>query len=193
MPKSAGPTLSVASVHPAPWIRWAAHAVPLCALPSGIWRIALVLGLLPDTWYSRTSATIGIGESIYIVMITVISEALALLTLGLVSPWGERFPLWIPLLGGRPVPVLAAVLPAGFGAAAVTALCGWYFLDRYQLHIQVDPLIGSEKSTDTAISTAGEALLAVCYAPLLAWGPLLAIVTFAYYHRRTKQIPEKSM
>jgi hypothetical protein len=26
-------------------------------------------------------------------------------------------------------------------------------------------------------------LLSACYAPLLAWGPLLAIVTVAYYRR----------
>ncbi|MCF2434810.1 hypothetical protein LV779_08895 [Streptomyces thinghirensis] len=35
------------------------------------------------------------------------SEALALLTLGLVRPWGEVVPRRVPLLGGRPVPVMA--------------------------------------------------------------------------------------
>jgi hypothetical protein len=51
----------------------------------------------------------------------------SLLTLGLVQRWGETFPRWIPWLGGRPVPVKLAVIPAGYvavlvGAAAVGLL-----------------------------------------------------------------------
>lgn len=42
----------------------------------------------------------------------------SLLTIGLVRPWGERFWPWLPLLGGRGVPVALAVVPA----AAVAAL-----------------------------------------------------------------------
>ncbi|MEU6867621.1 hypothetical protein ABZ924_31025 [Streptomyces sp. NPDC046876] len=30
-------------------------------------------------------------------------------------------------------------------------------------------------------------LMTACYAPLLAWGPLLAVVTVAYYRRRRGQ------
>ncbi|MFJ6485972.1 MULTISPECIES: hypothetical protein [unclassified Streptomyces] len=31
-------------------IKWTAYAIPLCALPSGLWRITLVTGW-PD-WYA---------------------------------------------------------------------------------------------------------------------------------------------
>jgi hypothetical protein len=43
----------------------------------------------------------------------------ALLTLGLVQRWGEVFPSWLPRIGGRPVPVSLAVVPALFVAMAV--------------------------------------------------------------------------
>ncbi|MEV0086934.1 hypothetical protein [Saccharopolyspora sp. NPDC050642] len=36
----------------------------------------------------------------------------AALTWGLIRPWGERFPRWIPGAAGRPVPVDLAVVPA---------------------------------------------------------------------------------
>lgn len=78
------------------WAVLAAHAVPLVTLPSGLWRIAVVAGvpLLPQ-------AVQDWGEGLYIVMLSVVAECLALLTLGLVRPWGEVVPRWIPLIGGR--------------------------------------------------------------------------------------------
>lgn len=36
----------------------------------------------------------------------------AVLTWGLIRPWGERFPRWIPLAAGRRVPIDLAVVPA---------------------------------------------------------------------------------
>ncbi len=58
--------------------------------------------------------------------LAMVNVAGALLTLGLVRPWGERLPRWIPWIGGRPVPprlplfmalpVAALVTSAGIGA-----------------------------------------------------------------------------
>ena len=45
----------------------------------------------------------------------------AVLTVGLVRPWGERFPRWMLGLAGRRVPVRLAVVPAALLAVAVTA------------------------------------------------------------------------
>ncbi|SCG40572.1 hypothetical protein [Micromonospora inositola] len=45
----------------------------------------------------------------------------AVLTLGLVRPWGERFPRWMIGLAGRRVPIGLAVVPAGLVAVSVTA------------------------------------------------------------------------
>src|SRR5690606_5586783 len=38
------------------------------------------------------------------------------LTLGLIRPWGEVFPRWVPGLAGRRVPVAAAAVPGGLVA-----------------------------------------------------------------------------
>jgi hypothetical protein len=155
---------------PAP--RWAvrtAHIVPLCVLPSGLWRIALVAGVAG--YHGRLKP----WEGPYILSLTVVSEALALLTFGLVRPWGEVVPGRIPFLGGRRIPVMAAVIPAALGAFAVTAI--WTFAT-----------VNSPNLADGSMGLRGAALWAVyaCYAPLLAWGPLLALVTAAYYRRRRR-------
>ena len=39
------------------------------------------------------------------------------LTIGLIRPWGVRFPRWMPRLAGRPVPVAAAAVPAAWWPA----------------------------------------------------------------------------
>src|SRR5438067_2099990 len=43
------------------------------------------------------------------------------LTFGLIRPWGEVFPRWIPLLRGRRVPILLAFVPAVAVAILVTS------------------------------------------------------------------------
>jgi hypothetical protein len=152
-----------------PWAERAAHLVPLCVLPSGLWRIALVAGLAGYQGHLRT------WEGPYILSLTVVTEALALLTFGLVRPWGEVVPAWIPFLGGRRVPTAAAVVTASLGAFAVTAL--WTYAAVHS------PNLGNGPA-----GLSGMSLWAIyaCYAPLLAWGPLLGAVTVAYLRRRTR-------
>jgi hypothetical protein len=147
------------------WAHVAAHTAALITLPSGLWRIALVAGV-PLTSITHIPA----GEKVYIVGLSLVAEGAALLTLGLVRPWGEAVPAWVPLLGGRRVPPMAAVVPAAAGAAALTAIWGYAFAG----FVHHDPL-------GTPVQTA---VLVACYAPLLAWGPLLGAVTFAYARRR---------
>jgi hypothetical protein len=157
---------------PAPrWAERAAHLVPLCVLPSGLWRIALVAGLAGYRGHLRT------WEGPYILSLTLVSEALALLTFGLVRPWGEVVPGWIPFLGGRRVPTMVAVITASLGAFAVTVV--WTFA-----------AVNSPNPASGPVGLSGVSLWAVyvCYAPLLAWGPLLAVVTVAYHRRRTRRV-----
>ncbi|MCX5378713.1 hypothetical protein [Streptomyces sp. NBC_00091] len=152
------------------WAALAAHAVPLVTLPSGLWRIALVAGLPVAAEPVRT-----VGESLYVLSLTVVSEALALLTLGLVQPWGETVPRWIPLLGGRNVPPLAAVIPALAGATALFGLWGW-----------VGYVMAANLAAGSVTDTPAQlVLLLACYLPLLAWAPLLTVSAIAYYRRRT--------
>ncbi|KUH35852.1 MULTISPECIES: hypothetical protein [Streptomyces] len=150
------------------WAVLAAHAVPLVTLPSGLWRIALAAGLPV-----AEQPVEGGWEIAYVVGLSVLSELLALLTLGLVQGWGEVVPRWVPLLGGRGVRPLAAVVPALLGAAGLTGLAAYGF------YAQAAGL------GDGSIGTpAQDALLLVCYLPLLTWPPLLVAVTVAYHRRR---------
>ncbi|TVT46420.1 MFS transporter [Amycolatopsis rhizosphaerae] len=86
-------------------------------------------------------------------------------TLGLVRPWGEIAPRWLPLIGGR--------RPALLGAAMLCTTVGWFAFS------QAASLIGRVAQT-----TAQQVVPVVCYAPLLAWPPLLVATTVAYYRRR---------
>ncbi|HYH29860.1 MAG TPA: hypothetical protein VD903_05700 [Pseudonocardia sp.] len=156
---------------PAPrWAVVAAHLVPLTALPSGLWRVPLALGF--------PMGIVGVRlqwwEPWYFLVLSLVTEGVALLTLGLVRPWGERVPSWVPLLGGRRVPPLAAVVPAAAGAVAVQVI--WTYAFRGF------PELGSFRFAHDG----WRVLMIACYAPLLLWGPLLAAVTVAYYRRRCR-------
>ncbi|MFF4223926.1 hypothetical protein ACFYZH_13840 [Streptomyces abikoensis] len=154
-----------------------ARAVPLVVLPSGLWRMAMAVGVpvgfsgqLAEDWRP------GLETTSYITLLTLVVELLAFLTLGLVRPWGERTPRWLPLLGGRHVPVWAAVVPAALGALAVTACVMPMFWGH---------LPGSAGAAEGPHGAAAW-IMNACYLPLLLWGPLLAVVTVAYARRRLR-------
>ncbi|MFF4739834.1 hypothetical protein ACFY2W_28690 [Streptomyces sp. NPDC001262] len=158
---------------PARWAVRTAHIIPLLTLPSGIWRLLLAAGHhagYTDAGYKALGTT-GWGAA-YVVGLSLAGEALALLTLGLVRPWGEVLPHWIPLLGGRRVPWKAAVVPAGLGAVALTVLCSSFALWWAFPHDDMTP--------------AGSVMAGFLYLPLVAWGPLLAAVTVSTYRRRRR-------
>lgn len=159
------------------WAVWAARAVPLALVPSSLWRIALGFGV--DVGFTGQLAedfsAPGWVTTPYVIVLSLVAEGLALLTLGLVRPWGERLPRWLPWVGGRPVPPLAAVIPAALGAAAVTAVTVAGAVLWNGPENNGDP--------DAPQGLAG-LVMTVCYAPLLLWGPLLAAVTVSYHRRR---------
>jgi hypothetical protein len=153
--------------------RIAAHAVPFIILPSGLWRMGVVLAV--PGFGTAEARDHGGGLDVYLILLFVVSEALGLLTLGLVQPWGESVPRWIPLLGGCRIPPLAAVVPAALGALASLWVVYYFFLS-----ILFEGFPPGHTTTE-------EVVLTVCYLPLLAWGPLLGSVTYAYYRRRTRE------
>lgn len=160
------------------WAVWAAHAVPLVVVPSSLWRIAQGFGV--DVGFTGQLAEQFAAPgwiTPYVIALSLVTEGLALLTLGLVRPWGERFPRWLPWVGGRPVPTLGAVIAAALGALAVTAVTGVGAVFWNGPENNGDP--------DAPQGLAGLVMTA-CYAPLLLWGPLLAAVTVSYLRRRTR-------
>jgi len=169
------------------WARVAALAVPLTVLPSSVWRIAactfhapIVRGDLGSALGS--SGLPGVPLGLYVVLLSIVSELLAFATVGLVSTWGEVFPRWIPVLHGRRVPPLSAVVPAALGAAVLTLLWTWTAVSM-SLGLRVD---GRPHLQDAPLSFGDwQGLVAVvAYAPLLLWGPLLGAVTISYWRRR---------
>lgn len=164
-------------LRPAPGVsafaRRLAHVLALITLPSGLWRIALVAGLPVVS----SAIVLPLSERIQIVALSLVAEVLALLSLGLVQRWGEVLPGWLPLVGGRPIHRLAATIPAALGAAALTAI--WTFAVVGVVNRTMGG--GLDYFFPTALQ---KAVLLVCYVPLLAWGPLLAVLTVAYFRRR---------
>jgi hypothetical protein len=88
------------------------------------------------------------------------------LTLGLVRPWGEVFPRWVPGLAGRPVPVAAAAVPGSLVATAVT------FAAVPMLLVLPD---------DGLVPTLVSAVVFPCW----LWGPALALAVWGYVGHRT--------
>ncbi|WP_431045877.1 hypothetical protein ACQUSR_29930 [Streptomyces sp. P1-3] len=165
-----GPTATATAVPR--WARRAATAAALTNVPSGLWRIAIAVGIPVGLAHSEYEAMGAPGwGSLFLVCLSVVSEAFALLALGLVRPWGEVWPRWVPWLRGRTIPVAAAVVPAAFGVLATSVYGVAFVYTALNSELEAEPW--------------GVVLLNVCYLPLLAWGPLLAAVTVHYYRRRT--------
>ena len=169
------------------WARITACAVPLTVLPSSVWRIAACTFHAPIMRGDLGSAPGSSGQpdvplGLYVIVLSVVSELLALATVGLVSAWGEVFPRWIPVMRGRRVPALFAAVPAALGAAALTLLWTWMAVSML-LGLRID---GRPQAAASPVSFGDwKGLVAVAaYAPLLLWGPLLGAVTISYWRRR---------
>ena len=95
------------------------------------------------------------------------------LTTGLLARWGEVFWSWVPRVGGRPVPVAAAVVP-GLIVAGATTSAGLSFW-RLVLVGELSRLPGA---ADDWAAWAPELLWPV-------WGVALAVACLAYLGRRS--------
>ncbi|MBW8482500.1 hypothetical protein K1Y72_09005 [Actinomadura sp. PM05-2] len=154
------------------WARWAAHGAALVNVPSGLWRIGLACGLAFGLADSELRALHAPGwGSLYLVGLSALAEVFGFLALGLVQPWGETWPRWVPLVRGRRVPVLAATVPAALGSL-ITTVYGVLFVYT-NFHSQIDA------------APWAKVLIQVLYAPVVLWGPLLAAVTVHYHRRRS--------
>jgi hypothetical protein len=93
----------------------------------------------------------------------------AILTLGLVQRWGERFPRWMLGLAGRPVPIRLAVIPASIVSVLVTSA-------------------GLGLGSHLSLSLSSETLSGFwVHLPQLlwpVWGVALGAATLGYYLRR---------
>lgn len=156
-----------------PWARRCAWLAVLTTVPSGLWRMAMAVGIPVGASEEIRREHYGFPGwgTVYVFGLTLLLVGLALLTLGLVQRWGEVVPHWIPIVGARRVPPLAAVISAGAGAVALTLL--WVStMSNVEAIWALYALEGAER-----------VLMMACYVPLLLWGPLLAAVTVSYHRR----------
>lgn len=107
--------------------------------------------------------------------LSLVSLGAALLTLGLVQRWGETVPAAVLRLGGRPVPAGPVTATASVGALTVMGLCTMAVLNWSSVS-------GFSDNPESPWAL----LMIACYLPMLAWGPSLLIVTWAYWHRRRR-------
>jgi len=88
------------------------------------------------------------------------------LTIGLIRPWGEVFPRWVPTVGGRSVPMWFVAVPGGLVAAVVTAAAIPFLVIGFR---------------EGFVGVAAYALIM----PFWAWGPLLGLAVWGHVlHRR---------
>ncbi len=103
------------------WGRWAVHvamAIPLVYAASRYaWLLRIPL-FASDEFVEELHADGAAWAGAWLATFAVIG---AVLTLGLVQRWGERFPRWMIGLAGKPVPVMLAVAPASLVSVLVTA------------------------------------------------------------------------
>ncbi|MFE6777502.1 hypothetical protein [Streptomyces sp. NPDC057702] len=148
---------------PAPvWARRAAHAIALCVIPSGLWRIAMASGVYvgySDRVLRDVFNIPGWGIA-YVVGLSVLAELAALFPLLLVS---DR---WRPLRPGT----LAALAWTASGVLILVAL--WQLVVAFTVESQ------TYMSSGTAQTVWG-----VAFAPLLAVPALMTAVTWSYAQR----------
>ncbi|WP_107089406.1 hypothetical protein [Streptomyces sp. WM6368] len=159
-----------------PGLRRLARITSLTVLPSCAWRLAIAAGV-PMGWGPGSDLHHSYypgRESLVLIFVSVLQECLGLLSLGLVQRWGEELPRWVPLLGGRRFHPLVAVVPAALGAIAVTGIT------------VLGASTWSEVNAANPDAPTGLAgwIFDLSYVPLLLWGPLLGVLTIAYWRRR---------
>ena len=156
------------------WGRWAtvvAVAVPLLyAATRYAWALGIPLGITEE--FLREGQAVGLwwaGAAL-----APLAVGGAILTLGLICPWGETFPRWIPIVGGRRVQPRLAIVPASVVAVLVTS-AGLMFIR----------LVITDGLTET-FAFAEEVGWAALGPELLwpLWGAALAAATLAYHYRR---------
>lgn len=151
------------------WGRWATAVAVIAPVAYAATRFAWLvypLGFDRDYWETARAE----GSLLAGVWLGAFAVIGAVLTVGLVQRWGETVPAWVPGLGGRRVPVAAAVVPAAF--VAIVILPAGISMVRQ--------VFGG----DTALEIAGNW---AAYGPTLLWplwGVALGAATLAYALRR---------
>ena len=150
---------------PQPWARAVAWGVLACAIPSALWRVLMLAGLMPGTEQLRQLHE---NEPGYVIGLSLAQVAAAVLVVGLVRPWGERF-VGVPI--NRWVPVALGTL----GGLAMT----WLF--TIQLFFGI---LGGDRPDQGTVHGIHLTIMFAVYAPMVLFGPLTLAAVVGYARRR---------
>ena len=150
---------------------WVAMLVPLVyAATRWLWAAGIPLGLTEEFYQEGVAVRLWqIGAAL-----ATLAFAGSLLSFGLVRPWGEVFPRWLPVLGNRRVPPALVIVPAAIVAVLVTT-AGLMFV---RFAFTGDFRLGSHPVT---LRENWGALAPELLWPL--WGVALAAAALAYWYR----------
>lgn len=162
------------------WVLRLAYALPWLLLPSCLWRLPFA--------FHFTMGMQNEGELVgsywlsipYVFGLSIITELIALLCLGLVSRWGEVAPNWMPIIGGRPITALATAIPAVIGGLMLTALFSGVPVSSHETYTLI---MGAQENV-AYLNGWWRALALVGTAPLRLWGPIVIVLALAHLHRR---------
>ena len=156
------------------WVRWGRPAVAVAAVVPLLYAVTRIAWALDVPLGVRREMLDELGSARYAGLgLALFAVVGAWLTTGLLARWGEVFWSWVPRVGGRPVPVAAAVVP-GLIVAGATTSAGLSFW-RLVLVGELSRLPGA---TDDWAAWAPELLWPV-------WGVALAVACLAYLGRRS--------
>ncbi|MEL4506316.1 hypothetical protein AAEX63_15630 [Luteococcus sp. H138] len=152
------------------WLRLCAYGAFAVVVPSALWRVLMIAGLVPGTASLRAFELAGnpvLGYS-YVIGLSVVQLATGFLAVGLVRPWGRR------LFGWRVPPELPLVLGT-LGGLAVT----WIF------NVSMVSAIAHGKRPDAGHVQGWSLVIMVwCYLPVLLWGPLVVAAAWGHWRLR---------
>jgi hypothetical protein len=149
------------------WAAWTAAIIPVVyAVTRFAWLVNIPLGISAEFLADlRADGAVWAGAGL-----GAFGVVGAVLTLGLVQRWGERFPRWMVGLAGRRVPIMLAVVPATLVAISVTAA---------SLGLLSHPRFWELAGGAGGLSAS---ILPMLLWPL--WGVALGAATLAYHLRR---------
>ncbi|HZG17048.1 MAG TPA: hypothetical protein VE710_18835 [Candidatus Bathyarchaeia archaeon] len=102
------------------WGRWATYVAILAPAYYDITRIAWLLGIplgVTEELFQSLQKSDAVWAGAGLALVSIVG---AILTHGLIKPWGETFPRWFPFWAGKRVPVALAVVPAGLVSILLT-------------------------------------------------------------------------
>ena len=153
------------------WATLSAWAAFLVTVPSAVWRVLMITGLMPGTAALREFELAGDHTAgyVYVFTLSIVQLGAAFLTVGLVREWGAVF-------CGRRIPVTPVVAVATLGGIAVTYL--------FSVSMVTQVLAGHRPDAGNVHGIA-LAVMVGCYVPIVLWGPLELVTTYGYWRRAT--------